>query len=332
MSIAPFAPTCYTRSTLIDLPSQNQLPANGFNISYSFYLPEWQKKDVKITWTGASTLELFIADTCDFLLQQTNTHLLAEGYKVLSPGQSFIITQGVAQGWLQRVGDMAYMRVLNGAQGTLSFAIDKDYSGDTPPVDTKEHKLTLLSSPADAGTFKAAVLGEELSAGDGTGVFSFEENKTVSFAAVANEHYTFRSWADGNAQNPRTVNMNTDKEYTALFVVNKYTLTVTCNQQQGRVSGSGRYNYLTEVPVEARANRGYKFSSWSDGSTDNPHTITIEGDTEIEALFVVDDTAVDDLSNDPAATDRPRKVVRDNQLLILMPDGTVMNMLGERVQ
>lgn len=339
-SVEQFTPTCVTRSTLLDLPQQENtsisvnLASNGFTKIYSLYLPDWQKKDIEISWTGASTLELFIADTCDFYLQQTNIHLLAEGYRLLASGQSITITQGVAEGWLNRCGNFAYMRALNGANGTLTITIKKDYNHEEPIV-KNHYLLTLCASPAQTGFFTATETSgqqaiSQTQDANGNIVFTFEEGAQVSFAAQAAEHYSFRSWTDGLAQNPRQVTMNTNKEYTALFVADKYTLTVSCDPKQGRVSGSGRYNYLTEVKIEARANRGYIFDSWSDGEKDNPRTIIIENDREIEALFRADDTAIENANSYPS--DQPHKIIRNNEILILMPDGRTFNLLGQETK
>lgn len=332
LSIDLYEPNCFTRGRILDVSSMNNISENVFAQVFKFYLPDWQKKDIEVRWDGPSTLEFFVADTCDFLLQSTNTHLLAEGYHQLAPSQSFIITQGVAKGWAERVGDFAYARLLNGAQGTLTLTIIKDYNDDTPIV-KQQYQLTLTAEPRDAGIFS---INDGMTEQSYTNDILIDENTNIKITAIADEHYSFRSWSDGNAQNPRSVNMNTDKQYTALFAANKYTITVSpSDATMGRVSGSGRYSYLASVNIEARANRGYRFEYWlTDGGEqgtliDNPMSIIVEGDRKYEAVFVDENTATDNVRTD---TDQPHKIIRNNEILILMPDGRTFNLLGQETK
>jgi hypothetical protein len=53
-------------------------------------------------------------------------------------------------------------------------------------------------------------------------------------------------------------------------------LTVVANPSQyGTVTGSGTYAVGTNVQISATASSGWPFTSWSDGSTNNPYTITM---------------------------------------------------------
>ena len=53
-----------------------------------------------------------------------------------------------------------------------------------------------------------------------------------------------------------------------------------------------------QAELMATANSGYHFVRWSNGSTDNPLTITLNGDTSIVAWFAVDSFSVSVVSND----------------------------------
>lgn len=57
------------------------------------------------------------------------------------------------------------------------------------------------------------------------------------------------------------------------------------NDEYGTTSGSGRYDDGSIVPLLATPNEGYRFVSWSDESTDNPHNITVAGDATYTATF-----------------------------------------------
>lgn len=53
----------------------------------------------------------------------------------------------------------------------------------------------------------------------------------------------------------------------------------------GTVSGTGEYAVGTSVTLTATANNGYQFVEWSNGSTDNPLTITATTNTTYTAIF-----------------------------------------------
>ena len=53
----------------------------------------------------------------------------------------------------------------------------------------------------------------------------------------------------------------------------------------GTVEGAGRYKHGTSVKLTAKANPGYQFASWSDGSTTNPYIFTATKDVTLTANF-----------------------------------------------
>ena len=121
---------------------------------------------------------------------------------------------------------------------------------------------------------------------EGAGVFDYLAE--VQISATPAYGYHFSSWSDGNTDNPRTITVTKDVTLTANFAPNTYTLNVSCNAEQGSVTGSGSYNYLSNRTIEATSNYGYHFTQWSDGNTDNPRTIELRQDTTFEAIFAVD--------------------------------------------
>ena len=109
---------------------------------------------------------------------------------------------------------------------------------------------------------------------------------TVVLTATANYGYHFSHWNDNNTDNPRTVVATDNITLTAIFDYNQYVLTVGVdNPVHGTVSGGGSYNYLSGCTIAATANYGYHFDHWSNGSTTNPTTITIERDSSVTAIF-----------------------------------------------
>ncbi len=121
---------------------------------------------------------------------------------------------------------------------------------------------------------------------EGAGVFDYLTE--VQISATPAYGYHFSSWSDGNTANPRTITVTKDVALTANFAINKYALNVSCNAEQGSVTGSGSYNYLSNRTIEATSNYGYHFTKWSDGNTDNPRIIELRQDTFLVAIFAVD--------------------------------------------
>ena len=117
---------------------------------------------------------------------------------------------------------------------------------------------------------------------------TYEDGSSAELTAVANEHYNFVNWTGDvtSTDNPLTITVNSDMNITANFAKKQYTLTVLANDAaKGDVTGSGTYEYGTEVEITATAKLGYEFISWSNGSKENSLTITMTEDTELTANF-----------------------------------------------
>lgn len=144
---------------------------------------------------------------------------------------------------------------------TASFAIDK-------------HSV--------ATTSNNSTMGEAIGSGE------FDYNSATYISAEAFTGYHFVQWSDGATANPRRIIVTQDTIFTAEFVVNGYTATITSNDEtMGTVTGSGFYDYRTTLELSATAFYGYHFARWNDGNTDNPRTLVITQDTALTAIFEI---------------------------------------------
>ena len=110
----------------------------------------------------------------------------------------------------------------------------------------------------------------------------------IYITATANYGFRFIGWNDGVAQNPRRIVVSSDTAFIAQFVSNTYTAHVTSNDSTlGVVSGGGTYNFLTTLTLVATPLGSSRFIGWSDGNTDNPRTLILTRDTNIQAYFVI---------------------------------------------
>ena len=67
----------------------------------------------------------------------------------------------------------------------------------------------------------------------------------------------------------------------------KYILTATAGEGGSVAPSSGSFNAGTQVSITATPSSGYTFSGWSNGSSDNPVTVTLDSNTSITANFAL---------------------------------------------
>ena len=67
----------------------------------------------------------------------------------------------------------------------------------------------------------------------------------------------------------------------------KYILTATAGEGGSVDPSTGTFIAGTEVSITATASSGYRFTGWSNGSSDNPVTVTLSSNTSITANFAL---------------------------------------------
>lgn len=65
----------------------------------------------------------------------------------------------------------------------------------------------------------------------------------------------------------------------------RYTITGSCDANRGTVKGGGEYAPGNTATLTATPKKGCTFVGWSDGVTDNPRSVTVEGDATYIAQF-----------------------------------------------
>ena len=172
---------------------------------------------------------------------------------------------------------------------------------------TNPRQLTLTRDTAFATLFEAdarytiAAVSSDEAMGSVSGAGQYYAGSSVTLSATAAEHHRFRSWADGNTDNPRTVVVLGDALFTALFEPEMHTVSVVASDlAMGQVAGSGSYAYGSTATIEARAFGGYAFVGWSDGNGEPRRTISVTADTTFTALFA-SNNGIDSPTTDAAA-------------------------------
>ena len=135
-------------------------------------------------------------------------------------------------------------------------------------------------------SYQITVTANNPTYGNTTGTGSYSYGEQVSISATANDGHAFSQWDDGNTQNPRTITVTGNATYTAIFTTNSYQLTVVPDEAtHGTTTGSGTYDYGTQVSISATANDGYVFRAWNDGNPYPIRTVTVTGNDTYIALF-----------------------------------------------
>ncbi|MCC5905963.1 MAG: hypothetical protein JJU13_07155 [Balneolaceae bacterium] len=125
----------------------------------------------------------------------------------------------------------------------------------------------------------------------------FEQGEQVEIYAQSNEHWAFERWEGdhGGIQNPIVITMDSDKDIAAVFAERTYPLAITI-EGQGQVDErivqekSADYPAGTLVELTAVPDEGWEFSHWEGDleGDENPVEISIEGETEVTAVFTID--------------------------------------------
>ena len=158
---------------------------------------------------------------------------------------------------------------------------------------------TALIAIFQLDTFAVTVNTNNPQGGSTLGGGSYAYLSEAVIEAVPNIGYHFEEWNDGVYTNPRTIVVEQDTAFTALFAINEYNVTIACsNTTTGTTTGSGTYTHGTTITISAVANMGYHFVQWNDGDTNAIRTITITSDTNFTAMFDINSYNVTILSND----------------------------------
>ena len=203
----------------------------------------------------------------------------------------------------------------------------QDGSKDNPRTVTVTEDITYTATFRPY-TFTVSATADDASRGEVTGSGTYGYGDIATLDAIAYTGYLFTQWSDGNTDNPRTIVLTQDISLTAYFEeIPTYAVSLSCDAEQGTVSGSGTYREGEQVTVSAMPNEGYEFVQWSDGNTDNPRSWIVTEDVSLSAIF----QPVTAMPQTTAASQETQKVVKDGQVLILR-NGKAYDMLGQEVR
>lgn len=173
--------------------------------------------------------------------------------------------------------------------GTGNFTGHAQY---TWTINKANQGTAVTINPNSASVSTGDTLGFSAGGGDGSGAYVWGGDASgapngptasVTFNSASTHYVTVKRAGDGNYNDSSTA--------TATIAVSQrmYTLSTSASPSAaGSVAGGGTYAAGSSAQVEASANSGYAFSSWSgavSGAT-NPTSVTMNSDESVTANFV----------------------------------------------
>ena len=186
---------------------------------------------------------------------------------------------------------------------TILYAVDKENSNNNAcnwlnvqVVDEKTAYIYQFCPKKAVALWKVSLkenytVSASATNGTVTGAGNYQEGAIATLTAAPDEGYKFVNWTKGGAEVsteatysfPVTENVELVANFEALA---QYNINAHADHtSKGYVTGTGNYYEGEEVVLKATAKTGYYFTRWSDGNTDNPRTITVDGDKEYIAEF-----------------------------------------------
>ncbi|MBI3193169.1 MAG: InlB B-repeat-containing protein [Ignavibacteriae bacterium] len=170
-----------------------------------------------------------------------------------------------------------------------------DGSGTTNPLTVTMDGNKNITANFSINTYTLTIIAVNGSVTKNPDQPSYNHGVTVQLTATPVTGYHFVNWSGdvpqgGSTTNPVSVTMNSNKNITANFAINTYTLTVTSvNGSVTKIPDQTTYDYGTSVELTATPSTGYHFTGWSGDviGTDNPVSVVMNGDKNVTANFAI---------------------------------------------
>ena len=181
----------------------------------------------------------------------------------------------------------------------FSFAGWSDGSADNPHevVVTGPVTYKAIFSEAGAVYYHVTTHAQPIEGGEVMGEGTYLEGIQVEMSATPNVDagYIFEKWDDGNTDNPRTITVNSDMEFTAFFKKKTYTITVQAGTggtaHIGDMTGTieATFEHGESCTVHALPETGYSFVNWTENgieaSTDENYSFNVTSNHNLVANF-----------------------------------------------
>ncbi|MFA5341980.1 MAG: leucine-rich repeat protein [Clostridia bacterium] len=143
--------------------------------------------------------------------------------------------------------------------------------------------LTGMTACVDNRYSINAVCDEQQGTTKGSG--KYKPGESVEITAVAKEGYVFDRWSDNDTSAKKTIIVEKDITYTALFK-RLYVISVICDETKGTVTGGGMFTEGTQIQISVTPKNENSLYQWNDGVDELSRTVTVTEDFTYIAEFV----------------------------------------------
>ena len=177
--------------------------------------------------------------------------------------------------------------VANRGHKFLNWTVGEETRTENPLTLIINSDLTVTANFEALPAYTINATANDGAMGTVTGAGTYYEGEEVTLKATANAGHAFVDWSNGATEATLTFTATKDSTVQANFKVLSYTVALATNDEaKGTVSGAGTYEYGTKVELTATPADGYELLYWSDRSTENPRTITVDGNEALSAYFI----------------------------------------------
>lgn len=159
----------------------------------------------------------------------------------------------------------------------------------------------------------------------GVGRYAYAD--TVLLKAVGNKGYRFDTWSDGTKQAEKSFVVRNDTTLTAYFTPDSFWIEVLDEQFLTGVK-TGAYAYGDTLVISVKDTVGYRFASWSNGSTEKQIVLVVSGDTVLEPYIVPDMYYVEVSDRFPIEGNKSGYYLYGDTLQFVAPELKGYNFLG----
>jgi hypothetical protein len=237
-------------------------------------------------WNGSYNLNPNCFSVCDFILtDEEYIGRVPDGAEVGNGAQCWVIGSSINNG--------------STAASYTNSAISKGFAAayECPSYGTfpswyASYLSQVNGTPSTSYTLTIAT-GSGGTTNPTSGTYTVSAGNSMTVTATPNSGYHFTGWSNGSTVNPITLTINSNTSVTASFAldtVTNYSLVIGTNTggTTNPVPGTYSESSGSSVTITATPNSGYHFTGWSNGSTVNPITLTINSNTSVTASFTRD--------------------------------------------
>ena len=173
----------------------------------------------------------------------------------LAPGAGFTVEATANEGY-----HFSKWQTGNNEDGYTDYATTSTVVYTAPATITSMSTIG-LKSVFDTNTYVLNVQSADAAMGSVSGSNPAAKHfLSYEISAIPGPDYRFERWNDGNTNNPRTVTITSDSNFTAYFAPNSYTITYMDGQTELNVD---TFDYRQPIREYTTSKQGWNFEGWN---------------------------------------------------------------------